>query len=218
MIKAVIFDMDGLLIDSEPKWREAETNVFGRLSVAPSEKDFEDMMGNRIQEVIAKWHAKHPWDDFSIDKTQKEIVEEVGRLVVTTAELMPGVSEVLDQLRIQNSELRIALASSSPLSLIERITKHFDIYDRFDVVCSAEFEKNGKPAPDVFLTAARRLITAPENCLVLEDSYNGVLAAKNAGMKCIAIPAMSQFDDPRFDIADVKLRSLLEFSIPDLSI
>lgn len=212
MIEAVIFDMDGLLVDSEPLWRVAETNVFGHLSVAPTEVDFEKMMGNRIQEVIARWYTKHPWDDFSIEKTQKEIVEEVGRLVVTTAELMPGVVNVFDQLRMENSELKMALASSSPLSLIEQITKHFGIYDHFDVVCSAEFEKQGKPAPDVFLTAARLLATDADNCLVFEDSYNGVLAAKNAGMKCVAVPAKEYFNDPRFDIADVKLRSLLDFS------
>ncbi len=209
MIDAVIFDMDGLLVDSEPWWRVAETNVFGRLSVAPSEADFERMMGNRIQEVIRQWHDSHPWPDADFEVTQNEIVDEVARLVITNAGLLPGVSETIAFCKKQN--VPVALASSSPLRLIKKLMTHYGIYDQFDLVRSAESEPYGKPHPAVFLTTASHLHINPLRCLVFEDSFNGVLAAKAARMKCVAVPEMRVYNQPRFAIADLKLHSLLEF-------
>jgi mannitol-1-/sugar-/sorbitol-6-/2-deoxyglucose-6-phosphatase len=208
MIQAVIFDMDGLLVDSEPWWRVAETRVFGRLSKAPSAADFENMMGNRIEEVIRNWHAKHPWPNFSEKETKEEIVAEVGNLVIQNAQLMPGVEKTLHYFAERN--ISIALASSSPLALIRRLMQHYGIYEAFSVVCSAEFEDYGKPHPAVFLTAARHLHADPQNCLVFEDSFNGLIAAKAARMKSVVVPASEQYHQSRFDIADLKLKSLEE--------
>jgi HAD superfamily hydrolase (TIGR01509 family) len=205
-IKAVIYDMDGLLVDSEPWWRVAESNFFGKLSVSPTEEDFEKMMGNRIQEVITTWHVKHPWPDFSLEKTMNEIVDEVGRLVTENAQLMPGVIESLEFFKQKN--IPVALASSSPLRLINKIISHYDIEKYFVIVRSAEFEKRGKPFPDVFLSTAKALNVDPEFCLVFEDSHNGVLAAKAAGMKCVAVPAPEHLPQERFGIADWKWKSL----------
>ncbi len=209
-IKAVIYDMDGLLVDSEPWWRVAESNIFGKLSVSPTEADFEKMMGNRIQEVITNWYNKHPWPDFSLEKTMNEIVDEVGRLVTENAQLMPGVIESLEYFKEKN--IPIALASSSPLRLINRLIAFYGIEKYFVIVRSAEFEKRGKPHPDVFLTTAAALNVAPESCLVFEDSYNGVLAAKAAGMKCVAVPAPEHHAQERFDVADWKWKSLREIT------
>lgn len=200
--------MDGLLVDSEPWWRVAERNVFGRLSIEPTEEDFEKMMGNRIQEVIANWYERHPWEDYDALKTQNDIVDEVQRLVTTNAQLMPGVIDALEYFKAKN--LPIALASSSPLRLINAIINHYGIRNYFTTVRSAENEKKGKPDPAVFLSTAKELNVHPEFCLVFEDSYNGVLAAKAAGMKCIVVPAPEVHDHEKFGIADVKWRSLAE--------
>jgi sugar-phosphatase len=216
VIKAIIFDMDGLLVDSEPWWRVAETKVFGRLSVAPSEADFEHMMGRRMPEVIDIWYSKHPWPDFDPAATQNEIVDEVGRLVTENAQLMPGVVDALEFFKAKN--IPTALASSSPLRLIERLISFYRIENYFSVVRSAEFEAHGKPAPDVFLTTAKALNVAPQQCLVFEDSYNGVLAAKAAGMLCVAIPSPDHIGHERFDIADWKWRSLAVISEVQLPI
>jgi len=202
--------MDGLLVDSEPWWRVAERNVFGRLSVAPEEEDFEKMMGNRIQEVIANWHAKHPWPNFNLETTLNEIVDEVGRLVTENAQLMPGVIDTLEFFKVK--KLPVALASSSPLRLINRLITFYGIDTYFVIVRSAEFEQRGKPHPDVFLTTAKALNIEPEFCLVFEDSHNGVLAAKAAGMKCVAVPAPEHLPQERFGIADLKLGSLTAFN------
>jgi sugar-phosphatase len=210
MIEAVIYDMDGLLVDSEPWWRVAESNVFGRLSKAPSEAEFERMMGNRIQEVIRQWYERHPWPDFDAEATRLEIVNEVGRLVIEHAALLPGVKESLRFFR--SKKLPVVLASSSPLHLIEKLTQHYGIYHEFDAFFSAENEPYGKPHPAVFITAADAIKTEASHCLVLEDSFNGVIAAKAARMKCVAIPAKEYFHQTRFDCADLKLASLLDFS------
>lgn len=214
-IKAVIYDMDGLLVDSEPWWRVAERNVFGRLSIEPSEEDFERMMGNRIQEVIANWYARHPWEDYDALKTQNDIVDEVQRLVTTHAQLMPGVIGSLEY--FQSKNLPIALASSSPLRLIDAIVNHYGIRNYFSVIRSAENEKQGKPHPAVFLSTAKDLNVHPEHCLVFEDSYNGLLAAKAANMKCVVVPSPEHHGHERFGIADAQWKSLHEISTLTLS-
>jgi mannitol-1-/sugar-/sorbitol-6-/2-deoxyglucose-6-phosphatase len=210
MIQAVIFDMDGLLVDSEPWWRVAETNIFGTLSVAPQEADFERMMGARIQEVIQQWYAHHPWPNFSFEDTQAKIIHEVERLVIEQAGLMAGVKSTLAFFKQQN--IPIALASSSPLHLIRNLTQHYEIYDAFQLICSAESESYGKPHPAVFLTTAKHLRVDPTKCLVFEDSFNGVIAAKAARMKCVAVPSPEHYTQERFCIADLKLNSLEAFT------
>ncbi|MGL5888306.1 MAG: hexitol phosphatase HxpB [Bacteroidia bacterium] len=209
MITGVIFDMDGLLVDSEPWWREAETNVFGALSKAPAASDFEEMMGNRIEDVIARWRVKHPWQGMSDDAVKVAIVDEVQRLVTTNAQLMPGVISTLELFR--DKKLPVALASSSPLRLIRGLMLHYGVYGFFQVVCSAEAEDFGKPHPAVFLTAAKHLGIQPHELLVFEDSFNGVIAAKAARMKCIAVPAPEHAAQPRFAAADLVLPSLTMF-------
>jgi sugar-phosphatase len=104
--------------------------------------------------------------------------------------------------------VRVALASSSAYRLIRAVTERLGLADSFDCVYSAEEEEYGKPHPGVYLTAARRLGVAPTQCLAVEDSFNGVLAAKAARMKCVAVPEPAQRRDPRFCIADVVLDSL----------
>ncbi len=209
MIEAVIFDMDGLLIDSEPYWREAEAKVFGGLSIAPTEEEFERMMGNQIGEVIRHWHKLHPWENPSLAEVELMILDEVARLVKTQSTLMPGAEETIRFLTGKN--LPVALASSSPLRLIMDLVTHFGIGGSFNVIRSAEHERYGKPHPAVFLTTAEALHTDPAHCLVFEDSFNGLIAAKAAKMKSVVVPAGLAFGQTRFDIADLKLPSLLEF-------
>lgn len=210
MIDAVIFDMDGLLVDSEPWWRVAETNVFGKLSRAPEESDFERMMGNRIEEVVRLWRAKHPWEGFTDEQVKAMIVDEVDRLVKENARLMPGVEDCLRFFRERG--MPVALASSSPSRLISSLMKHFGIYDRFGLVCSAETEAFGKPHPAVFISTAEKMKISPLRTLVFEDSFNGVIAAKAARMRCVAVPETNSFAQTRFDAADLKIRSLSEWN------
>ena len=106
----------------------------------------------------------------------------------------------------QQQNVKIALASSSSYTLIEVVLNQLGIYEDFRVICSATEEEYGKPHPSVYLTTAKKLQVLREECLVLEDSLNGVLAAKAARMICIAIPESN--DSDKFAIADLKLKTL----------
>ena len=129
------------------------------------------------------------------------------------AQAMTGVHASLDFFKQQ--KIKMAVASSSAMRLIKATVKKLKIESYFDLLVSAEHELYGKPHPAVFLRTAEMLGVRPENCLVLEDSFNGLLAAKAAKMKCAIVPYPEDFNNPRFIIADWKLKSLEE--IPALS-
>jgi sugar-phosphatase len=123
---------------------------------------------------------------------------------------MPGVIETLEFFRQRN--IPMAVASSSAPELIKLVLEHFDIMKYFKFYHSAKFEKHGKPYPDVFLTAAKMFGLKPQYCLVFEDSYNGILAAKRAGMKVVAVPYPENLNNPDFKIADLIIPSLTHWS------
>lgn len=206
MISAVIFDMDGVLIDSEPFWQRAEVKIFGEVGIDLTPADTDRTIGLRIDDVVAYWFDKHPWTDRSARDVQDAIVAEVVRLVRSEGVPMRGVPEALDF--SLKKQLALGLATSSPFSLIDAVLERLGAQTKFDVVCSAANEEFGKPHPAVYLTAARRLDVSPEQCLVVEDSLYGVEAGKAAGMVVVAVPAPYQYDEKGFDQADYKLRSL----------
>jgi sugar-phosphatase len=123
---------------------------------------------------------------------------------------MPGLIEIIEWLSAK--KIPMALASSSPMQLINGLMKHYGIFNVFQVICSAEHEEQGKPHPAVFLTTSRKLALLPEELLVFEDSFNGVIAAKAARMKCVAIPAKEHYNQTRFTAADLVLPSLSVFA------
>jgi sugar-phosphatase len=131
--------------------------------------------------------------------------------VKRAGEPMPGVPEAIAL--FGRLGLRLAIASSSPVRLIDAVCTRLRLVD-IDVRCSALDEAHGKPAPDVYLAAARRLGLSPARCLALEDSPSGVLAAKDAGMTCVAVPDPLLTGDPRYRRADLVLPSLTELTEP----
>jgi len=207
--RAILFDMDGLLIDSEPLWHEAEIHGFGLAGLRLTPEQCLETTGLRVDEVVQFRHAQQPWDAPGQDVITEAIVERLVALVHTKGVLKPGVAEALAC--AQGFGARVALASSSPYVIIDAVLDTFGLRPAFEVIHSAEEEVRGKPEPDVYLTAARKLGVDPAACMALEDSPNGVLAAKAAGMRCIAVPEPVLRDDPRLARADVILESLLEF-------
>lgn len=205
-VQAVIFDVDGVLIDSEPFWRESEIEVFARHGVRLSESDCLLTVGMRIQEVADYWFARRPWQGAAPDLVAGEILQGVIERVKTRGAPMPGLAEAIRLLRERG--LRLALASSSARILINAVLDRLGLRSAFDAVCSAENEPLGKPHPGVYLSAAALLALPPEACIAVEDSINGVLSAKAAGMRCIAIPLPELRGDPRFTQADAIVDSL----------
>jgi sugar-phosphatase len=206
LIEAVAFDMDGVLLDSEPIWRAVERDVFGGLGIQVTDDDLRETMGVRIADVVARWHSRHPWAEPSVEEVADTVVEHVARSIEETGTLHPGVREAID--RLERSGVRLALASSSPMRLIRAVLRMGRLEDRFEVTVTAEDDERGKPHPDVYLRAARELGVRPERCLAIEDSINGVRSAKAAGMVCVAVPAPD--NDASFDDADLVLGSLEE--------
>lgn len=207
-ITAIIFDMDGLLIDSEPFWQQAEQEIFQQVGLTLTQQDCERTKGLRIDEVVSFWYQQQTATTRVADTTatttisqlSQNIIQRVSDLVSRYGVLRPGVREALDF--FVSKGFPLALASSSSLYLIETTLRTLDIGHLFSVVCSAETEPYGKPHPAIYLTTAQKLRVEPRHCLALEDSLNGVIAAKAARMRCIAIPEAHERQDPRFSLAD----------------
>lgn len=208
MIRAVIFDMDGLLIDSEPLWRLAEVEVFNSVGVPLTDELALTTMGLRTDEVVEHWYARYPWQGCSLKEVEARIDSRVIELVRERSRPLPGVRELISYFKERRLPLAIASSSSE---IIAAVVHHFDLASAFDVLQSAEHEPYGKPHPGVYLAAAHALGVAPTDCLAFEDSANGLLAAKAARMRCIAVPEPAVRADRRFFIADAILDSLADF-------
>jgi len=210
MIEAIIFDMDGLLIDSEPIWQEAEMLVLSKVGVPLTVEMTAQTMGLRTDEVVEYWYRRYPWESPSQQVICAEIDAKVVELVEEKGVAKEGVDEAIGV--CVSAGLPIAIASSSSKLLIETVVEKLGIKDKISVIHSAHDEPYGKPHPAVYISTAQDLGAHPNHCLAFEDSTNGVLSAKAAKMKCIAIPAPEAREDKRFGIADVILDSLKDFS------
>lgn len=201
--------MDGLLINSEPFWQQAEIEVFGDLGINLTPELAVKTIGMRLDKVVEYYFDQYPWNGPSTEDVTQTVLDRVTDLVRTEGLAQPGVYDVLNL--VSKHDVRVALATSSDPQLIDAVLDRLDIRDHFEVICSAMHEENGKPHPAVFLTTARALNAAPQECLVLEDSLRGVIAAKAAEMICVVVPDHSLRDDPRLAIADRVIQSLVDF-------
>lgn len=209
MIKAVIFDMDGLLIDSEPFWRKAEIKAFSEIGITLTEADCRDLMGYRLNEVVEYWYSRQPWEGKSLPEVEERILYLVSKYIEEEGKPMPGVIDVLAE--CQRRQLKIAIASSSPMILINSVVKLLKLEGQFHALHSAEYEDFGKPHPAVFITTAQKLNVLPHECLVLEDSFHGVVAALASKMPVIAVPDSEMLIEKRFNAATLVIRSLEDF-------
>ena len=211
--RACIFDMDGLLVDSEPFWRAAHAELMADLGV-----DVSPFLGTglttgmRVDEVVALWRAHSPWQGPSDEEVAARIVSHVAAAVRERAVLLPGALEALDF--CGRHGLAAALATGSTVEIVQAVLERFDLARRFDAVCSAEHDTHSKPHPAIFLRAAELLGAPPSACVVFEDSLNGVVAAKAARMRVIAVPPLELAEDPRYALADLCLDSLLKIDTP----
>lgn len=209
MINTILFDMDGLLVDSEPLWKIAEKKVFGALGLNLSNELLRQVMGFRLNEVVAHWYAYQPWPEPNFEATEEAIICCMEELLAEQAVALPGVLESLKY--VQSQGFKTALASSSSMRLIEVVVNKLQIKSYFHLLYSAQSEPYGKPHPGIFISAAKQLGSDPSECLVVEDSINGVIAAKAAKMQCVAVPEAEKQHDPKFAIADYSLASMDEF-------
>jgi HAD superfamily hydrolase (TIGR01509 family) len=193
MIKAILFDLDGLMVDSEPHSLASWEAVLRERGVTLDRLTIESILGLRIdataRTLIDKYHLPDTVQGLADAKTEYQIAHLNGRVPP-----MPGLIELLDE--IDRCSLKKAVASSGIRRYVEAVLRANNLLDRFSVIITGDQVAHGKPAPDVFLAAARALNTDPQDCLVLEDAPAGVQAAKAAGMMCLAVPdhSMAQLD------------------------
>ncbi|MBS1774207.1 MAG: hexitol phosphatase HxpB [Bacteroidetes bacterium] len=211
MINTVLFDMDGLLFDTEPLWGVSMLRVAEKHGIPITRERFKDTRGFHIYEVTEFWSVKYPWEGASSQEVAEEILDDIIALTKEQGNIMIGVEKALQLLKDNN--FKIGLASSSPIRMINDLVEHFGIRHYFDCITSADEVEFGKPHPAVFLHCAEQLGSTALQCLVLEDSVNGMIAGKAARMKVIAVPDPLHHDDPRFVLADAKLKSMEEFSL-----
>lgn len=209
MIRAAVFDMDGLMIDSQPYWQDAQLQILQPLGVPITRQDTIDTTGMRIDDIVRDCFASSPWEGPSQTEVNNRITQRVIELVEEHQPVMPGLQHAIDVCR--RRDLRLAVASSSPMKLIEATLRTLQLRDLFDAVVSGADLPFSKPHPAVYINAAETLGVDPTDCLALEDSFVGLLAAKSARMKTIIVPEPSARDDPRFVIADLQINSLDEF-------
>ncbi|WP_105659639.1 hexitol phosphatase HxpB [Cronobacter dublinensis] len=208
-ILAAIFDMDGLLIDSEPLWDQAELEVMATLGVDTSRRhELPDTLGLRIDLVVDLWFAQQPWNGPSVAEVTQRIITRAITLVEEKRPLLPGVADAIALCKAQG--LKVGLASASPLHMLERVLTLFGLRESFDALASAEHLPYSKPHPQVYLDAAAKLGVDPLCCVTLEDSVNGMVASKAARMRSIVVPAEENRSDARWALANVRLHSLTE--------
>ena len=208
MIQAVIFDMDGVLIDSEPYWAEAEQHVFRQLGVQLDPAITSQTSGMTTRSVTELWFKHSPWQGLTIEQAEQAVIDYVAQAVEERGVVKKGVAELLQQL--QNWNIPLALATNSPASLMNTVLDKLQIRSYFQAVCSIELVTQGKPKPDIYHLAASKLGVASEHCLVFEDSVTGLTAAKAAGMKVVALPAPHNWHRVEYQQAESRLTCFSE--------
>lgn len=197
--EAVVFDMDGVLIDSEPLWRKAEIAVMAKRGVTLTEEDCKRLMGLRTDEVVKQIAAD--WKtDLPVDGVVEEIIHGVCGLIAAEGHVIEGFRDLALELKAQGVPL--AVATSSPMRVVNSVLQRTGLEGVFSVVVSAEKFPYGKPHPQVYIEACAGLGFHPTQCIAIEDSLNGTLAAKAARMKAIAVPEPENAGHKGFGIAD----------------
>lgn len=208
-LDTVIFDIDGLLIDSEPLWNEAATEILLQYGVSMTEEQYKTTTGLRTKEFVQWWFQYFNIGDSELKRAEQKIVELVLAKIEQKGKIMPGVHYIFDF--FHRKSFKIGLATSSPPALIDLVVKICGIEKYLQATASAEVLAYGKPHPQVYLDCATALGSKPTSCICFEDSFNGMIAAKAARMKCVIVPHVSQLKDEKWGAADLKLSSLQNF-------
>ncbi len=207
---AVIFDMDGTLIDSEPMWKEAENYVFSSVGVQVSETLSAQTATMTTREVTEFWYRHSPWPDKSLEQIENAVIDHVATLIAEKGEPMNGVLEILDF--FHERKIKIGLSTNAPYRLIPVVLNKLGIAEYFHAVSSSEHEAQGKPHPDVYLSTLSKLKVDASKCIAFEDSVSGIMAANKANIKTVAVPPSSEFTDKKYEISHLKIKNLSEFN------
>lgn len=208
VIRAVIFDMDGVIIDSCNLWKRAEHEVFSSVGVKLTDELCKITETMTTEEVTRFWFDRCPWKGKSLADIEKAVIKRVACLVEEEGEAIDGIRELINGLKLKG--YKIGLATNSPSELIPIVLEKLRLKYYFDAVSSAEHEPEGKPDPSVYNSVIKKLGVNPGDCIAVEDSLSGLMAAKKAGMKTIAL-AKDSSDYQDNEIIDYKITCYKEF-------
>jgi HAD superfamily hydrolase (TIGR01509 family) len=203
-IKGVLFDMDGVLVDSEEFISQAAVKMFKEHGVEVQSKDFEPFVGTGEDRYIGGVAEKYGVD-FDIQRAKKRTYEIYGELVKNKLKALPGAKEFIRRCAEKGFKLAVATSADKVKMEINLMETGLD-HNTFDALIKGEDVKNKKPSPEIYLKAANSLQLEPDECLVVEDAVSGVEAAKKAGCKCLAIS--SSFPADKLSKADWIVDSL----------
>lgn len=201
--------MDGVLIDSEPLWKIAMEDAFQSVGCNITREDFQRTVGLRIDEVVRFWYKERGWEGMNCEELEDLIIQKMIVLIRENGEPLKGVVETIGFL--QKNDFKIGLGTSSYRILIDTVLDTLQLTNAFDFTHSAEDEIHGKPNPAVYLTVAENLDVQPQRCLVIEDSFHGVIAGLAARMTVVCIPEKTHHPDPRLSIATRTYKDMEEF-------
>lgn len=210
-IQAVILDMDGILIDSERHWQLTERAIFAEMGINLTDELLVQTRGLRTEEMVAHWSARFKLDGRDPGELMADYDQRMVETMKREVPLMEGARELIRMIR--ELGLPLALATCSTQEHIDAVMEKHGLRESFDLLVSAAVNMPGKPHPEVFLQTAGLLKTDPTRCLVFEDSFNGLVAAKAARMMVVAMPDPLEFSQERFGAADLKIRSLCDFTL-----
>jgi HAD superfamily hydrolase (TIGR01509 family) len=202
----VIFDLDGVLVDTEPGWRRAETELLRRHGDAYTEADAAASLGAPIDAVVARYAARLGVVGADRARLREELMELAGGEYGASVPLQPGAVELLRSLR---GRVALGVASNTPRELVVRSLDAAELAGYFDVVVTAEDVGRPKPAPDIYVAACRRLGVEPSEAVAVEDSPPGIEAARRAGLTVVAIPQHDGVDSSAADHVVATLRALV---------
>ena len=212
---AVIFDMDGLLIDSEPLWEEAGAELLKEFNIQLTPEQYHSSTGLRTVEWIAHWFNFFKIEEQYANNAVTGIVNKAIDKIEKQGLAMPGVPEIFPFFK--NRGFKMAIATSSPTKLADMVADKLNIRRYLSCITSADELRYGKPHPEVYLNCAMQLGVLPSQCICFEDSFNGMIAVKAARMKCVVIPTPRVYNAGRWDAADLKLQSLAQFGDEQLN-
>jgi sugar-phosphatase len=206
---AVIFDIDGLLINSEPLWNQAAAEIFRQYGIILTEEQYALTTGLRSKEFVTHWLIQHKIPSTEFDRVEEKIVNLALSLIDKDATLMPGVEHIFQF--FLKRDFKIGLATSSPVELIEWVKDKLGIRSFIHASSSAQNLPYAKPHPQVYLDCAAAMHVSPLACICFEDSVYGMTAAKAARMTCVVVPSAEHIKLPHWGLADLKLSSLQNF-------
>ena len=206
----VIFDMDGLLINSEPLWDEAATEVFQQYNFQLTKAQYATTTGMRTKEFVERWFSHYNIGSRHNAVAETAILKSVVDKVAAKGKAMSGVAHIFNFFIERN--FKIGLATSSGKLLIDVVVDKLGIRNYLQSIESAAELPYGKPHPQVYLNCAEALKSHPTECICFEDSFNGLIAAKAARMKCVVVPAAHDSKNEKFNAGDLKISSLMNFN------